>query len=198
MTGIYLIFSKKEDFKNYVGSSVNIENRINRHKRDIKRLSHNNKKLQNYFIKHGLENFDFKILKSCEVSELIKQEQYFLDLLKPYFNVCKTAYSLLGYKHSDNSKYIISFKNTGRKMTSEQVQKGVLSRVGQKTSKGCKRTPETKANLSAKRKKKVVYNDIIFDSLIELSAEIGVKYQTLYAMLSNRNTNRLNVTYYGS
>jgi len=100
------------------------------------------------------------------------------------------------YKSTEKTRKYISKVNTGRKMTKEQIERGVIARVGQNTSLGCKRTTEMKKHLSDLKKKKVIYNSIVYDSLMEVSIDTNIKYQTLYAMLSNRNTNRLNLQYH--
>jgi hypothetical protein len=42
-------------------------------------------------------------LEYCNNDVLIKREQYYLDLLKPDYNILKIAYSLAGFKHSEES-----------------------------------------------------------------------------------------------
>lgn len=39
--------------------------------------------------------------------EIIKREQYYLDLLEPEYNILKIAYSLKGYKHTKETKVIL-------------------------------------------------------------------------------------------
>jgi group I intron endonuclease len=51
-------------------------------------------------LKYGYANFSLEILEYCESSEAINREQYFLDLLKPEYNILKIAGSWLGHKHS--------------------------------------------------------------------------------------------------
>ena len=49
---------------------------------------------------HGFENFTLEILEYCGPSELLKREQYYLDILNPEYNILKTAGSRLGAKHT--------------------------------------------------------------------------------------------------
>lgn len=49
----------------------------------------------------GYDNFRLEILEYCDNNVL--REQYYLDLLKPDYNILKTAYSLAGFKHSKES-----------------------------------------------------------------------------------------------
>jgi NUMOD1 domain len=52
-------------------------------------------------IKYGYSNFQLEILEYCEPSNCIEREQYYLDLLKPEYNILKKAGSKLGSKHSE-------------------------------------------------------------------------------------------------
>lgn len=49
---------------------------------------------------HGFDNFTLEILEYCEPSVLIEREQYWIDLLKPEYNILKIAGSRLGAKHT--------------------------------------------------------------------------------------------------
>ena len=49
------------------------------------------------------ENFEFKILANCSSEYLIKLEQWYIDNLKPEYNVCKIAGSCLGVKRRQES-----------------------------------------------------------------------------------------------
>jgi hypothetical protein len=60
-------------------------------------------------LKYGYSNFSLEILDYCNKECLKIREQYYLDLLKPVYNICKTAGSMLGFKHS--LKTIEKFKN---------------------------------------------------------------------------------------
>jgi group I intron endonuclease len=53
--------------------------------------------------KHGTAKFTYEVLEYCEKSVLLEREQYYLDLLKPEYNILATAGSILGYKHTEVS-----------------------------------------------------------------------------------------------
>lgn len=94
--GIYKI-TNKIDGKFYVGSSNNLEKRKREHFWSLRRNEHVNDYLQNAFNKYGEENFVFEVLEYVDnESDLLKVEQYYLDLLKPYdrsigYNLCEDA-----------------------------------------------------------------------------------------------------------
>ncbi len=57
-------------------------------------------------------------MNNCEINVLIEREQYYLDLLKPEYNILKIAGSMLGFKHSEATKIKMSI-NRGKKHTYE-------------------------------------------------------------------------------
>jgi len=54
-----------------------------------------------------------EILEHCAPSEAISREQYYLDLLKPAYNILLIAGSRLGSKHSEETKAKISASAVG-------------------------------------------------------------------------------------
>lgn len=61
-------------------------------------------------LKFGYSNFSLEILEYCNPSKCIKREQYYLDLLKPEYNILEKAGSpeRSGFKYSEESKAKIS------------------------------------------------------------------------------------------
>jgi group I intron endonuclease len=64
-------------------------------------------------LKHGYDNFSLDILEYCEVNVLIKREQYYLNILKPEYNILKAANSRLGSKHTLKTRALMSLKLKG-------------------------------------------------------------------------------------
>lgn len=54
-------------------------------------------------LKNGYSNFSLEILEYCSPENKFLREQYYMDLLKPDYNVLKTAGSFLGFKHSEET-----------------------------------------------------------------------------------------------
>ena len=52
-------------------------------------------------LKYGNSKFKLDILEYCAPEDCIKREQYYLDLLKPKYNILKIAGSSLGHKHTE-------------------------------------------------------------------------------------------------
>jgi group I intron endonuclease len=55
-------------------------------------------------IKYGYSNFSLDILGYCELCLVVTREQYYIDLLKPEYNILKVAGSSWGYKHTEGSR----------------------------------------------------------------------------------------------
>jgi group I intron endonuclease len=108
ISGIYQIQSKINPDRIYIGSAININKRWNHHLSNLKSNNHHSIKLQNHYNKYGKEDLQFSILLECDKENLIRVEQYYIDVLNPYFNICKFAASVLGKKCSEATKKKIS------------------------------------------------------------------------------------------
>ena len=64
-------------------------------------------------LKHSNENFTLDILEYCKLDILIEREQYYMDLLKPEYNILKPANSRIGSKHSLKTRALMSIKQRG-------------------------------------------------------------------------------------
>ena len=51
-------------------------------------------------LKYDYLNFSVQILEYCTPDKVIEREQYYIDLLKPSYNIFPIAGSSLGFKHS--------------------------------------------------------------------------------------------------
>lgn len=99
----------------YIGSAKNIKHRWNVHLSDLRKNKHHNIIIQRKYNKYGIENFKFDILANCPPEYLVKLEQWFIDNLKPELNIYLTAFSPIGYKHSEETKNKISNIKVGVK-----------------------------------------------------------------------------------
>ena len=80
-SGVYQIKNKVND-KSYIGSSINIKNRLYKHLWMLKNNKHDNVYLQSSFNKYGENSFEFNILEYCDESKLIITENKYIELLK--------------------------------------------------------------------------------------------------------------------
>ena len=81
--GIYMI-TNKVNGKIYIGQAVDIEERWQSHKTELKGNYHHNKHLQNAWNKDGEDNFEFTIICECDESQLNTMEQYYIFDLMVY------------------------------------------------------------------------------------------------------------------
>ena len=100
-------------------------------------------------LKYGYSNFKLEILEYCEPSKCIEREQYYLDLLKPEYNILKTAGSTLGFKHTEET--INKFRT--RKHSEETKKRMSVVYRGKRTEEAKKRMSEAKKNMTEETKK---------------------------------------------
>src|SRR6266566_2353132 len=67
-------------------------------------------------LKYDYSDFNLYILEYCDLDILIKREQYFLDLLKPEYNILKVAGSRFGHSASLKTRETISLALLGHKL----------------------------------------------------------------------------------
>lgn len=117
ISGIYRILNS-EDNKFYIGSSIDINSRINSHKKLLIRNKHHSIHLQNAFNKYGLAVFMVDIIEICNESILREREQYYLDNIIDWsmcYNISKIASGndLLNHPNKDKIYEKLSLKNKG-------------------------------------------------------------------------------------
>lgn len=56
-------------------------------------------------MKYGYESFRLDILEYCDRSECISREQYYIDTLSPFYNICAKAGSSLGRLTTDATRF---------------------------------------------------------------------------------------------
>jgi group I intron endonuclease len=108
-SGIYKILNT-ENGKMYVGSSINLKRRREKHFSQLKNNRHPNSHLQGAYNKYNKEKFEWIILEYVPDNSIILQrEQYWIDFFKSYnreagYNLAPIAGNCLGAKWSEESK----------------------------------------------------------------------------------------------
>jgi GIY-YIG catalytic domain len=97
-SGVYR-FVNTINGKSYIGSSIHLSNKFN----SFYNLSSLTSQVKGSIIiyrallKYGYKNFSLNILEYCESNMLIEREQYYINIIKPEYNI-------LGSKHSKMKK----------------------------------------------------------------------------------------------
>lgn len=109
-SGIYKI-ENIVDGKKYIGSAVDLNKRKNVHYSSLRNNKHHSIYLQNAFNLYGELNFIFEIVELIDDKDLLlSREQFYIDTMRPQYNICKTAGSWLNNKHSEKTKSILRHK----------------------------------------------------------------------------------------
>lgn len=196
--GIYRWINKLNN-NTYVGSGINLSKRLSEYYNQSE-LKRNFRPIHAALLKYGYENFRLEILEYCRADELIKREQYYLDLLNPEYNILKYAYSLLGYKHtpeniakfklkkvSQELKDILSSVHLGKEVSQETRDK--LSLAISNYKKNNPLSPEALANITAKTTEREgvavtllntqTNEELEFPTLTKAGEYLGIKRQAI-------------------
>ena len=103
--GIYKITNTKNN-KIYIGSSVDIKKRKEKHFWMLKSGVHDNKFLQSSYNRDGIINFIFDIIEMCDKKDLVEKENYYI--IENKSNNMKFGYNLCLV--SDSRRNILSDK----------------------------------------------------------------------------------------
>jgi excinuclease UvrABC nuclease subunit len=145
----------------YIGSAVNLRKRSQKHIRELNYNRHHSIILQNSWNKNGSKEFVFEVLEMVYNKEnLLIREQFYLDTLKPRYNICPNAGSHLGKKASEETRKKMSESKKGekapwfgKKLPDSAKEKNRLWHTDKKASK------ETKNKMSASQKIRYIEKD---------------------------------------
>lgn len=168
-------------------------------------------------LKGGYSSFSLSILEYCSVDNLIEREQYYLDILKPDYNICTQAGSTLGKLHSTEAKDKISSTKKGtfegeansfygkthleesrRKMVEAKLGRTLTELAKEKISaaqQGKKFSEDHKSNLSQAQpnRKNILVVDLdtgvetIYGSIAEAERSLGFPKDSIRANLRAKN-----------
>ena len=152
--GIYKIINL-ENNNIYIGSTINLKKRKYEHFLTLSKNTHSNKHLQAAWNLYKPSKFVFEIIEYCKKEELLIREQFYIDNLKPHYNIASFAGNTLGFKHSEDSKKIMSKRHKGKIISEETKAKMSNSKKGILNSNYNKTMPEeTKQKISTATKGK--------------------------------------------
>nr|YP_009722256.1 hypothetical protein [Morchella importuna]QGN66658.1 hypothetical protein [Morchella importuna] len=184
-SGIYR-WTNKYTGDTYIGQSINLSARFIHYFNTSYLTSKKQLIISRALIKYGYSGFSLEILEFCEKSDLLEREQYYLDLLKPEYNILKIAGSSLGFKHSEDTKAKIS-----------KSLKGIY--VGKNSALfGRVHSEETKALMSIKKlgDKNHNFGRTLSEEtkeLIRLRAQGRIHSEETKALISQKHGNPVNI-----
>lgn len=192
----------------YIGSTCNFQKRKSTHTRALNKNKHHSKILQRAVNKYGLNNFVFQIIEQCEVDQTLDREQFYIDTLKPKYNVTKNALApMQGRKHTDKTKQLLKSRRVikgaehyayGKSVSKELRERRAKARVGLKRSdkfKANQRSAALRLNLAKnlqpyiEANKKSIIDSLgnTFGSLVECAAFHKISVATVCDILKGRH-----------
>lgn len=165
-SGIYKI-TNLINWKIYVGSAIDIQDRWFKHTSTLNNKCHHNKHLQAAWGKYWPKNFRFDVLEYVEIELLENREQFWMDLLRANnrnfgYNKRLNARNNLGVKYSEESKARMSAVQMGRfvsEETKEKLRNRVITDEWRKNiaegAKGKKHSDSARAKISAALYKRI-------------------------------------------
>lgn len=210
--GIYQITNIINGHK-YIGSSININKRWKQHIYYLLKNRHHSPYMQNAFNLYKQENFKFEVLQETPEHNLIILEQYYIDLLKPEYNLGVVGRGFVMRNHP-NYKQIIEKQSNSKKGDKNPGWKGGISRLlcpvcktnkmkpkskqcvkcinGNSGFYGKKHSDESKNKIRIKNlgkkpsnSKNVVINGVQYKSIADAAKGLGIKSGCLYYRLKH-------------
>lgn len=206
--GVYC-WTNKVNGKFYIGSAINLYKRLVKYY-NYEHLAKSNMIINKALLKYGYSEFSLQILEYCDPDSAVSREQYYMDLLKPIYNILGTAGSSMGYKHSDEAKAKISAawsvprpklvvkhsEETKAKMSETRKGKkhleGTIAKI-RAASLGNKHSEETKAKMAAAKGTGVEVTDIdsgrveVYVSMRQAAIALNTSLATVREYIKNNN-----------
>jgi group I intron endonuclease len=148
-SGVYALICKVTN-KVYIGSSIKLGQRLLDYMQPAYLFSRSNSPLIRALVKYGNINFCFIILETCEPREVLKREQYWIDLICPKYNLSPTAGSTLGISLSVEARAKLRAAHLGKTHSLGTRQLMSETRRGSNNSMfGKTHSEKTRAKMSA-------------------------------------------------
>lgn len=144
-------------------------------------------------LKYGYSNFSLLILEYAELEKFTARETFYITQMIPHYNVLKEGYSSLGYKHTEETKKLLS--ELAKNSTHSDKTKGLIARAvtGENNPFYNKsHSLESKVRMMEANSAYSVYNSfkellVIFPSALTLAKLIKSNHPTLV----NKRTNNI-------
>lgn len=161
-SGVYCIRNKING-KIYIGSTTKFSMRFATHRYKLPRPIKTNSRLQESWLEHGADAFEFKVLLVCNKENLRYYEQRAIDTYNSSvdgFNISKYSSTNVGIKATEETKAKMSASHmgntvmVGRKLSEVTKAKISASLLGNKRNFGLKASDESKRKMSLASKGK--------------------------------------------
>ena len=172
----------------YIGSSINIASRMKNYLNIsfLKSASNNNMPISRALLRYDQYNFTLLILEYVEPEYLTLRETFYITSLLPYYNVLKQGYSSLGYKHTEETKELLS--QLAKNRTHSDKTKSLITRAltGENNPFYNKQhSVESKVRMIEANSSYPVYIYNYFKVLLVVFPSVGTLYRRIQ---SNHNT----------
>jgi group I intron endonuclease len=130
LSGVYRIVNTRNE-NTYVGSSYNVQARMQVHRYELKKGTHPNPHLQRSWNKYGESAFVFSMIEEVPVPHLLERENYWIQYYHSFerehgFNILRYAHSCLGYRWTEDQRRHLSEKRRGH-VCSEITRKRIAN-----------------------------------------------------------------------
>ncbi len=127
-SGVYCLVNQI-NAHTYVGSSINLARRMRSYLNNafLKSKQNANMPITKALLKYDQLNFTLLILEYVEPEFLTTRETFYITNILPHYNVLKQGYSSLGYKHTEETKKLLSELATNR--THSDKTKGLIAKA---------------------------------------------------------------------
>jgi group I intron endonuclease len=135
-------------------------------------------------------NFKLEILEYSDKDKNLEREQYYLDLIKPEYNILQTAGSMFGYKHTEDT--VLKMREAKLGISRDEETKAKIS-ASLKVLKNNEEASRIRANIGASRGTTVQVYDLDTDTTLEFTSmskaaiELNTTHTTISTYIKNKN-----------
>lgn len=150
LPGVYGLFNFIDNAY-YVGSSINVRDRLKYHIHELRRGTHYNRILQKRWNSTEESDWLVRILELCPASERLQREQHFIDFLLSHFE---------GYNQSSNSGHPKAYEWTleqRQRHSLVQLERYRRNPVSPEEKARLKKIAQEKPPLSAEARKRIAH-----------------------------------------
>jgi len=189
---IYIYQNKLNKNQIYIGSSINLIRRLEQHRYLCNKNIKSCPKFYNCVSKYGWNNFRVGILEYIGSNKvyrstidkvllkrnLIEREQFYFDIFKPTLNINKIAGSTLGFKHTEETRFLMSLERKGKSINRRKQNISYII------------SEETKNNLSIRTRHGVIVK------VVDKNNKIINTFPTITSAAKFYNTNHTTLSRY--